>query len=252
MSEILENFNFKNKTIVILGGEGLIGRALVEGFVETQAKVVVLDLENAVDKDRVFFKKVDVAQLEILEDFFSNLKKEFGYVDAFINASYPRTTSWGKGVEETSLESLKENVDIHLNSYSWLTRIMAMLMKDKGGSIINFSSIYGMLGNDFSVYQGTAMTSPMEYSVIKGGITNLTRYMASYFGPYGVRVNTVSPGGVLNHQDETFVQKYIQKTPLGRMAKPEDMVGIVQLLASDLSSYITGQNIVVDGGWSIW
>ena len=124
-------------------------------------------------------------------------------------------------------------------------------MKDRGGSLINFASIYGIKGNDFNVYEGTDMSSPMEYSVIKAGIINLTRYLASYFGKYDVRVNTVSPGGVFNHQNKIFVRNYCNKTPLKRMANPQDIAGAVVFLASDLSTYMTGQNIVIDGGWSI-
>jgi NAD(P)-dependent dehydrogenase (short-subunit alcohol dehydrogenase family) len=112
------------------------------------------------------------------------------------------------------------------------------------------SSIYGLVGPDFTVYEGTGMTMPAAYSAIKGGINNLTRYLASYFGSSQIRVNTVSPGGVFDSQNELFVKNYVNKVPMKRMGMPMDVVAAVFFLLTDESSYITGHNLVVDGGWS--
>jgi NAD(P)-dependent dehydrogenase (short-subunit alcohol dehydrogenase family) len=125
------------------------------------------------------------------------------------------------------------------------------MKKQKSGSIINLSSIYGFLGPDFYIYKDTAMTMPAAYSVIKGGIINFTRYLASYYGKYKIRINCISPGGVYCKQPRVFVKRYIQNTPLGRMAYKEDIVGAVIYLASDSARYVTGHNLVVDGGLSI-
>ncbi|NLE26755.1 MAG: SDR family oxidoreductase, partial [Clostridiaceae bacterium] len=119
-------------------------------------------------------------------------------------------------------------------------------------NIVNIASIYGMLGPDFSIYEGTTMTMPAEYAAIKGAIINFTRYLATYLASYNIRVNCLSPGGIFNEQPASFVEKYKQRTPMGRMGNPEDIAGGVLFLLSNLSSYVTGQNLVIDGGWSAW
>ena len=125
------------------------------------------------------------------------------------------------------------------------------MSKQMYGSIINIASIYGVVGPDFTVYDETSMTMPAGYSAIKGGLINLTRYMASYFGSNNIRVNCVSPGGIFDNQDINFVKNYEKKVPLGRMGLPEDIAPSVAFLLSDDSKYITGQNLIIDGGWTI-
>ena len=118
------------------------------------------------------------------------------------------------------------------------------------GSIVNISSIYGTVGPDFTIYEGTNMTMPAAYSAIKGGVINFTRYLASYLGPQNIRVNTISPGGIFDNQPANFVDNYNKKVPLRRMGLPNDITPSVIFLLSDESSYITGQNIIIDGGWT--
>ena len=124
-------------------------------------------------------------------------------------------------------------------------------MKKQGsGSLVHIASIYGMVGNDFTVYANTPLTSPVAYSAIKGGLINFSRYLASYFGKYNVRSNCVSPGGIFNHQNEVFVKQYEYKVPMNRMGTPQDIAPAVSFLLSDEARYITGQNIAIDGGWT--
>ena len=118
------------------------------------------------------------------------------------------------------------------------------------GAIVNISSIYGVVGPDFSVYNGTQMTMPAAYSAIKGGVINFSRYLAAYYGPYGIRINCVSPGGIFDHQNQNFVSQYEAKVPMRRMGLPEDIAPAVGFLLSNDANYITGQNIIVDGGWT--
>ena len=140
---------------------------------------------------------------------------------------------------------------MHLNGYFLCCRHVLEQMKiQQSGSLINMSSIYGLVGPDFSIYENTQMTMPAAYSAIKGGINNLTRYLASYYGKYQVRVNTVSPGGIYDNQPEAFVESYNKKVPMKRMGQPKDVVSAIYFLLSDESSYITGHNLVVDGGWT--
>jgi len=126
------------------------------------------------------------------------------------------------------------------------------MKQNGGGSIINLASTYGVVAPDFSIYEGTAMTMPAAYSAIKGGIITFTKYLAIYYAPYKVRVNAISPGGVFDNQDPSFVEHYGKRTPLGRMARPAEIVGGAVYLASDASSYVTGHNLMIDGGWTAW
>lgn len=159
-----------------------------------------------------------------------------------------------------TLKSFRENVDMHMNSYAWLARLAAESMKAEGrsGSIIQLGSIYGILGQDLTVYEGNEMDENMTYAAIKGGITNLTRQMASYYGQFNIRVNTLVPGGLSGHvagksdsQNLVFVQQYSHKTPLKRLGRAEEIASTALFLASNAASYMTGATIMVDGGWSI-
>ncbi len=125
------------------------------------------------------------------------------------------------------------------------------MKKNNNGSIINIASTYGIVGPDYSLYEGTEMGNPAAYAASKGGLIQLTRWLSTTMAP-NTRVNAVSPGGVFRHQPEKFVSRYEKRTPLARMATEEDFKGVIAFLAGDLSSYVTGQNIVIDGGWTTW
>jgi NAD(P)-dependent dehydrogenase (short-subunit alcohol dehydrogenase family) len=124
------------------------------------------------------------------------------------------------------------------------------MVRQGRGSIINISSIYGVVSNDPSIYEGTSMVQPPTYNFVKAGMINFTRYLACYYGKQGVRANCISPGGYFNEQPQPFVDRYCQRVPLGRMAGPDDIQGAVVFLASDASAYVTGMNLMVDGGWT--
>ena len=187
MRNYINEFQLDGKAVVVLGGCGLIGSEVVNALSQTKAKIVFLDIDKEkgdkiIEKlasKNVSFKYFDATNIQDADSFLDKLQKDIGCIDVFVNASYPRVGEWGVNIEETTLDCLKSNVDAHLNSYCWISRKICFLMKEKGGSLINFGSIYGMQGNDFTVYEGTQMSSPMEYAVIKAGIINLTRYLAS-------------------------------------------------------------------------
>jgi len=194
---------------------------------------------------------LDVTQEETVKTAIEQIAKKYGRIDAWVNNAYPRTADWGNKVEDIAFESWRKNVDMHMNGYFLCSQVVLGYMKQQeAGSLINMASIYGMVGPDFGVYEGTAMTMPAAYAAIKGGLINLTRYLAAYYGPFNIRVNAISPGGIFDNQPETFVANYTRKVPLRRMGKPADITNAVHYLIADESSYITGHNLVVDGGWT--
>ena len=140
---------------------------------------------------------------------------------------------------------------MQMNSYFiFCQAVLEQMKKQKSGVILNIASIYGVVGNDFTVYEGTNLNSAAAYSAIKGGVINFSRYLASYCGKYNIRVNCVSPGGIFDYQHPKFVKNYEQKVPLKRMGRPDDIAPAVSFLLSDEAQYITGQNLIVDGGWT--
>jgi len=257
-----DKFSLKKKTAYVTGGAGLLGSEISTALATAGAQTIILDIED--NKGKTLVQKLkakgfkahyvhfDVTDISRLEKNCKELLQKYKAMDVWVNCAYPQTKDWwNKKVEELSLESWTKNVDMNLHSAAWLNKIVATIMKAKGGgSLINIGSIYSVVGNDFTIYEGTNMMGSMPYSVIKGGIANLTRFMAAYFGPHGVRVNNICPGGILNNYDPRFVKNYSRKTPLKRMGKPEEVAAAVLFVASEAASYITGTNIMVDGGWT--
>lgn len=261
MQNYLDKFSLKGNVAFVTGGVGLIGTEVTKALADAGAKVVILDIDQQKAKDLqselknrgldIEVEKFDVTDLPKIDESIAELQKKYGSIDVWVNTAYPRTSDWGNKLENITLESWQKNVEMHLNSYSWISRKVCLIMKDQQkGSLINFGSIYGVVGNNFTIYEGTKMNPPMVYSAIKGGIINLDRYLASYFGKYNVRINTICPGGIFDNQDSIFVNKYLENTPLKRMGTPEDIASAVLFLASDASSYVTGITLMVDGGWT--
>ncbi len=249
-------FSCKEKVALVTGGLGLIGKEIVWGLNDFGASVCVADiderqmkgLENLAD---VNFQHFDITSEDSIRQTLQTVIEKFKKIDILVNCAYPRTSDWGARCEDVSYDSWKMNVDSHLGGYFLCCQKMAAQMKlQGGGSIINLASIYGIVAPDFSIYEGTSMTMPVAYSAIKGGVIAFSKYMAAYYAKDNIRVNCVSPGGVFDKQADGFVEKYTAKTPLGRMGVPKDMVGAVLYLASDASSYVTGHNLIVDGGWT--
>ena len=240
----------EKKIIIITGGNGLLGSAIIEKLIEDGAFVINLDINHKTNESLSNIE-CDITNQESVDNSLNLIINKYEKIDGLVNNAYPRTQDWGNKFEDIKLDSWKKNIDWQLNSYFYMSQQVAVQMaKQKSGSIINIASIYGVIGPDFTVYDGTNMTMPAGYAAIKGGLINLTRYMASYFGPHKVRVNTVSPGGIFDNQNISFVENYEKKVPLRRMGLPEDITPSVSFLLSDESKYITGQNLIVDGGWT--
>lgn len=242
--------SLKNKVIILTGSEGLIGRAVSQYLTDLEVRLIKVDIAFNKEDEHQF--QCDITKSEVLTGLIKRIIEKYGRIDGLINNAYPRTADWGSKFEDISFESWSRNVEMQLNSCFQICQLVLPIMKKQGfGSIVNVASIYGVVGNDFTVYENTGgMTSPAAYSAIKGGVINFTRYLASYYGSYGIRVNCVSPGGVFNHQNENFVTQFEKKVPIKRMAKPEEIAGPIAFLLSDDASYITGHNLLVDGGWT--
>ncbi len=243
----------------------MIGRAFSKACAEGDANIIIVDtdeekgmkLAGKIKKEtknkNVIFQKCDISDEDNIKDLIEIVLRKFKKIDALVNNAYPRNKNYGRKMEDVSYKDFCENVNWHLGGYFLIAQKIAKVMKKQNyGNIINMGSTYGFSAPKFEIYQGTSMTTPVEYSAIKGGIINLTRYMASYLGKYNIRVNSISPGGVFDGQPKSFVKKYSEKVILGkRMANTDDLTGVLIFLLSEASRYITGQNIVVDGGFTL-
>jgi NAD(P)-dependent dehydrogenase (short-subunit alcohol dehydrogenase family) len=252
-------FDLSDQVIIVTGGSGLIGHPICEAIDVHGGTTIVADIDEnggselAATLESGVYKYLDITDLDSIETLCDSVLSEYDRINGLVNLAYPQTKSYGQQFESVRKSDLIENISFHLGGYYAMIKAVGVRMVEQGegGSIVNFGSIYGMQAPDFSVYDGTEMTSPVEYSVIKAGILNLTRYVASYLGADGIRVNSVSPGGVFDDQNQQFVQQYETEVPLGRMANPEEIAGAVIYLLSDAASYVTGHNLVIDGGWTI-
>lgn len=271
-------FKLNDKVSVIFGGNGYLGIEFCKALLEYGSIVYSVDLNDDIRDEvdilmkeypnKFFLEKVDASEKKELVVLRDKIIEKGEKIDVLINS----TTSKGKDFylpfEEVSLEGwelgLLGNLTIPFMTIQ--TFIPAMIEK-KSGSIINISSIYGIVGNDQRIYQGSnlheiyAKDSPSikqiyshgVYNAAKGGLNAFTRYLAAYYGKYNIRVNTITPGGIYHEsENEIFNKKYGEKVPLGRKAKRNEISGALIFLASDASTYVTGHNLVVDGGYTIW
>jgi len=260
MMDYLKKFQLKGKKAVVTGGLGLIGREVVNALAQAGARVIIIDSNETAGKKflaglkqkrlNINQENWDLTDLEEIENRISRLSKQLKGIDIWVNCAYPRTADWGAQPRDISARSFCLNVEGQLVSTALCNIHAAEAMKNKGGVIINLGSIYGVVGGNFNIYKGTK-TRPVNpvYAAVKGGIDSLTRYLASYYGP-NVRVNSVCPGGVMDRQEQKFIQQYSKQAPLGRMARPEEIASVVLFLASDAASYVTGATLMVDGGWT--
>lgn len=241
----------RDKIIVVTGGEGLLGKAFCSHIREAGGIAISADItcEDNLNEGSI---RMDISDEPAVRSSIAAVCKHYGRIDGLINNAYPRTADWRLPCEEVPIESWRQNIDTHLTGYFICARAALESMKTRGsGCVINIGSIYGVAGPDFRVYEGAEdITNPVAYSAIKGGIINLTRYLAAYYGPHGLRVNAISPGGVQDAQPEVFIRNYCARVPLKRMAKPSDVAPAAVYLLSDSASYVTGHNLMVDGGWS--
>lgn len=257
-------FDLSGKNIIVIGACGLIGKEICKGLTTFNANIILVDNDKKrlndlhielkdISNSNIVNYLVDITKQESVDDFFAQYANDIGTIDGLVNVAYPRNKTYGAKFEDIEFDSWRENIDLHLNSCFYISQQASkMMMVQRSGNIINFGSIYGVVGPDFSIYEETNMTNPAEYSAVKGGIINFTRYLSTYLAKYNIRANCISPGGISSNQPDTFVDKYSDKTPMGRMGNPNEIVGCCIYLLSDASSFVTGQNLIIDGGWTVW
>jgi len=252
---------------IVTGATGHLGRVITATLAELGSSIAILDKpQTPVFEFATFINskygvqakgyEIDLSDECTVTNAPNLINNSLGCPDILVNnAAFVGTNNldgWSVPFEKQSLETWKEALDVNLTAvFNLCQASVPFLAQGSHGSIINISSIYGSLGPDWSLYRDTALANPAAYSVSKGGIIQLSRWLATTVAPL-VRVNTVSPGGIERAQSEVFQARYVERTPLGRMATEEDFRGVIAFLSSDASSYITGQNIMVDGGWSVW
>jgi NAD(P)-dependent dehydrogenase (short-subunit alcohol dehydrogenase family) len=265
---VTDMFSVADRVVAITGGSGQLGRRFTAALLERGARVVILDLAPPKDarlgKERgLLYLKADVTRRDSLEAAFEAIADAWGAPHALINNaaldSPPGSPASENGpFEDYPLESWARAMDVNLTGAFLACQVFGGAMAKAGrGSIINVSSIYGVVSPDQRIYEyrrsgGDTFFKPVAYSASKSGLLNLTRYLSTYWAPRGVRVNTLTLGGVFNDQDQRFLEGYCARVPLGRMADEREYEGPVLFLCSDASSYMTGSNLVVDGGWTAW
>jgi NAD(P)-dependent dehydrogenase (short-subunit alcohol dehydrogenase family) len=257
---ITDLFSLDGRLAVVTGGAGQVGGEIARGLAACGAKVAILDIAEAADDDGVQSFTVDVTDRAAIERATAELPEvPHILVNAAALDSPPDAPAEEVGpFEEYPAESFDRVMEVNVKGTLLACQVIGARMADEGrGSIVNVSSIYGMLSPvqelyDFRRGGGETFFKPVAYSVSKSALYNLTRYLATYWAKSGVRVNTLTLAGVSNEQPQEFVDAYTARMPLGRMAEAREVVGPVVFLASDASSYVTGANVVVDGGWSAW
>jgi NAD(P)-dependent dehydrogenase (short-subunit alcohol dehydrogenase family) len=259
-------FDLTGKVIIITGSSGMLGAQYAYGLSECGANVVLADID--ISRSKIIEKQIkksfltdpmtiqlDLTNKESILSMTSTILKKYSKIDVLINnAAYQGNSKIrSSGFENLELETWNQAIDVNLTGvFLCCQSIGKQMIKQKSGNIINIASTYGLVGPDQKIYGKSGQNSAIFYAATKGAILNLTRYLSTYWEGTGIRVNTFSPGGVENNQDPDFIKKYSKKTPLGRMAKKDEYVGSMIFLASDASSYMTGSNLIVDGGWTAW
>jgi NAD(P)-dependent dehydrogenase (short-subunit alcohol dehydrogenase family) len=255
--------SLEGRVALVTGGSGHIGRAMVATLIEMGARVAMHGLHPAETQKAADLHgaacapfPADLADTNAVVALPAAVKAKFGRLDILINnAAFVGTSSlqgWAVPFAQQSVDTWRRALEVNLTAAFALTQVAAPLLAESGcGSVINIASIYGLVGPDNRLYGGTELGNPAAYAASKGGLLQLTRWLATSLAPK-VRVNALTPGGIARGQPQEFVDRYVARTPLGRMGREDDMIGAVAYLASDLSAYVTGQNIVVDGGWTAW
>jgi NAD(P)-dependent dehydrogenase (short-subunit alcohol dehydrogenase family) len=258
-------FGLTGHTAIVAGGAGRIGRAICQALAETGASVCVLDLDRGAATSlaerltqqtgrRAFAQVADCTQPAELERAAAEIHQQLGPPTILVNCTQFRGTGfYSSTVEDYPLEAWQRVIDVNLTGVLLTCQTFGRAMAAAGGGrIVNLASTYGVVSPDPRIYGDSGVNSPVSYAASKAGVIQLTRYPAIHWRDRNIRVNCLVPGGVFDHQSDEFVAAYCQRTPLGRMAKPEDYQAAVLYLVSPGNDYMTGSILTVDGGWTAW
>jgi len=267
MTTIKDLSNLNGRRVLITGAAGRLGQVMADTLSELGASLVLVDLPASDIKNlskklvsrwgvKVETYYCDLEDNSQRSELIESIKNDEQKLNILINnAAFVGSSDlkgWSVPFEEQTLETWQRALQVNLTSVFDLSKGLSSKLSLSGhASIINIASIYGVLGPDYSLYEGTKMGNPAAYAASKGGLIQFTRWLSTTLAP-SIRVNAISPGGIFSGQSDNFVKRYENKVPLERMGNEEDLKGIIAFLASDLSSYVTGQNIMIDGGWSAW
>ena len=264
-----KQFDLDGRVALVIGCTHVLGPELAAGLAEYGAQLALADinaeaLAKTADELRCNYEAVvqawptDITDETAVAGLVAKTLDAYGRIDILLNAAAFKPTGYFRAFTEYDLEDWNKVMAVNLTGMFLSTKhVVPHLIKQGHGNIINISSIYGLVGPDPRVYEGSwyldqQINTPAVYAASKGGVVSFTRYLATTLAQYSIRANAVTPGGAFSGQNEDFVSRYSDRTPLKRMADPEELRGVAVFLASDASSYITGQNIIVDGGWSAW
>ena len=251
------------KRIVLIGAAGLLGSALAREISKAGARLVLADisLENVEALARAIEKEtgilplvshVSIVNRDSIDSMIKFTHGALGGIDGLVNAAYPRNKAYGRKFEDVEYSDFCENVNLHLGGYFLVSqRILEYYSANGGGSLLNISSIYGLVAPRFEIYDDTSMTMPIEYAAIKSAIIHLSAYFAKYYAGKNIRANAISIGGLRDKQPESFLQKYRGFCLNKGMLDPLDISGTVISLLSDATKYINGQNIILDDGFTL-
>lgn len=265
-------FSLSDKVIVLTGGAGLLGQVFCQAFASAGAHLAIVDLnKTAIDsvvknldksaKQKIVGVACDVSSPESVQNMVQSVVKEFGKIDVLVNNAASKGSSldaFFAAFEDYSLQTWREVMSVNIDGLFLVAQAVgAQMKKQGGGSIIQTSSIYGVVAPDQRIYEGSEyngrpINTPAVYSASKAAVLGLTSYLSTYWAASKIRVNSLTPGGIASGQNNEFNKKYSNRVPLGRMGEASELVGALIYLASDASSYVTGQNIIVDGGLSTW
>ena len=267
-----ELFSLANKVVVVTGGAGLLGQVFCQALVDVGAHVAIVDLNlesaetvakriNKSEAQKVVAVGSDITSPESVTQMVANVVKQLGRIDVLVNNAASKGSSldaFFESFEDYSLKTWREVMSVNIDGLFLVAQAVGKQMKKQGGgSIIQTSSIYGVVAPDQRIYEGSEyngrpINTPAVYSASKSAVNGLTNYLATYWASSKIRVNSLTPGGIASGQNSEFNKKYSNRVPLGRMGEANELVGALIYLASDASSYVTGQNLIVDGGLSAW
>lgn len=266
---LLHPFNLDGKAALITGGAGILGREFALGLASAGANVAIVDNQEAnahkvaseIGSQAVGFQ-CDVSDPCSVKKCVEDVKRQFGRIDILLNNAATKTANprtFFTAFEDYSLEVWREVMSVNIDGMFLMAQAVGkeMIQQGHGGAIIQTASIYALVGPDPRIYEGSdylggPINTPAAYAASKAAVVGLTKWLATYWAQAGIRVNCLVPGGVSSGQNSTFSEKYSARVPMGRMARAEEMVPALLYLASDASSYVTGQVLAVDGGWTAW